>query len=84
MVTLAGDLHLSRVGVSINTNAGISELVGKNESDYIRIAVELASDKEELQTYNRTLRSKFLSSKVCDPVSFTQNLEQVYEEIHIT
>ena len=82
VVTWAGDLHLSRVGVSINTNAGLSDLVGQDESEYIRIAVELAKDERRLLNYNRTLRDQFLSSKVCDPIMFTKNLEIEYKKMY--
>ena len=82
VVTLAGDRHLSRIGLSINTNAGLSELVGENESDYIRIATELARDKKRLYEYNKTLRDHFLASKVCDAKEFTKNIEIVYQKIY--
>merc|ERR1712000_421448 len=71
VVTLAGDRHLSRIGVSLNTNAGLGDLIGQNEEDYIRIAVKLAQDTSRLSTYNTTLREQFLASPVCDPVAFT-------------
>ena len=82
MVVLAGDLHLSRVGVSINTNAGLTDLVAQNESEYIRIATELAQDERRLLKYNQTLRNQFLNSKVCDAASFTKNLEEAYKSMY--
>ncbi|MBB73695.1 MAG: hypothetical protein CMJ75_04170 [Planctomycetaceae bacterium] len=82
VVTLAGDLHLSRVGHSINTNAGLSDLVGESESDYVRIAVELANDEKRLLTYNQTLRNQFLNSQVCDSITFTKNLEKEYKKMY--
>ncbi|MBJ43084.1 MAG: hypothetical protein CMJ80_07355 [Planctomycetaceae bacterium] len=82
VVTLAGDLHMSRVGVTINTNAGFSDLIGHNEEDYVRIAVELAKDQNRLSELNKTLRDVFLSSKVCDPVRFTRNLEEAYKNVY--
>ena len=82
VVVLAGDLHLSRVGVSINTNAGLSDLVAQNESEYIQIATELAKDKNRLAKYNQTLRDHFLHSNVCDPIKFTKNLERAYKHMY--
>ena len=82
VVTLAGDLHLSRVGVTINTNAGLQDLIGNNEDEYVRIAVNLAKDQNRLLELNQTLRDKFLNSKVCDSVRFTKNLEGIYEKIY--
>lgn len=82
VVTLAGDLHLSRVGVSINTNAGLGELIGQNEDEYIKIAVELAKAHDQISDYNSNLRDRFLNSVVCDPVTFTQNLEAAYRQMY--
>ena len=73
---------MSRVGVTINTNAGFSDLIGHNEEDYVRIAVELAKDQNRLSELNKTLRDVFLSSKVCDPVRFTRNLEEAYKNVY--
>ena len=81
VVTLAGDLHLSRVGVSINTNVGLGELIGQSEEEYIKIAVELAKNHKQLSDYNSNLRNQFLDSVVCDPITFTQNLETAYKQM---
>ena len=40
------------------TLSSLSDLVGESESDYVRIAVELANDEKRLLTYNQTLMRK--------------------------
>ncbi len=56
VVTLAGNRHAGRVGVSLLTNIGVPELIAKDETDYIRIATTLAQDPARLAAYRATLR----------------------------
>ena len=42
VVTLAGQTHVSRVGVSLLSNVGLKELIAESADDYARIAVTLA------------------------------------------
>ena len=82
VVTVAGQVHFSRVGVSINTNSGLPELIGNDENEYVKIASDLAKDHGRLAEYNCQLRKQFLDSLVCDPVTFTQNLEITYRKMY--
>ena len=82
VVTVAGQVHFSRVGVSINTNSGLPELIGNDENEYVKIASDLAEDHGRLAEYNCQLRKQFLDSLVCDPVTFTQNLETTYRKMY--
>src|ERR1035437_1012063 len=50
VVTLAGTRHVSRVGVSLLTNVGLTELVAKDADDYVEIAAGLAGDLPRLET----------------------------------
>ena len=46
VVTLAGDRHASRVGVSILTSLGLTELVAHSPDEYVAIAVRLAAIRQ--------------------------------------
>ena len=48
-VTLAGEHFVSRMGVTILTNAGMPELIANNVDEYIELAVALALDKDRLR-----------------------------------
>ena len=48
-VTLAGQRFSSRMGVTILTNAGLSELIAADEDQYVEIAVALAMDDARLR-----------------------------------
>ena len=66
VVTLAGDRHASRVGVSLLTAVGHPELIGADLNDYVRIAVELARDAERLNALRNNLRSDLARSALLD------------------
>lgn len=70
VVTLAGDRHAARVGVSLLTAVGIPELIARNADDYVRLAVELAGDPARLLHYRTTLRDRVRQSPLCDAPAF--------------
>ncbi len=75
VVSLAGNRHLSRVGVSILSNAGQAELIGENPGRYVQIAVDLANDLPRLAALRSTLVDRVRSSPLMDPARFARNLE---------
>ena len=56
VITLAGQSHVSRVGVSLLGNVGLAELVAGGTDEYIRLAVALARDRERLTGLRGGLR----------------------------
>lgn len=70
VVTLAGNTHAGRVGVSLLTNAGAPELIAATEDDYIRLAVDLVNNPARLAEYRRTLRGKLDGSPLRDAPAF--------------
>jgi protein O-GlcNAc transferase len=81
VVTLAGDRHASRVGMSLLTNIGLPELVAETEDSYIDIAVKLAADIERLQFLRGRLREMMTQSSLTNAAQFTGNLENCYREM---
>jgi predicted O-linked N-acetylglucosamine transferase (SPINDLY family) len=80
VVTLAGNRHSGRVGVSLLTNIGAPELIAKDDGDYVRIATQLAAHPERLQSYRATLRDRVLKSPLCDATSFCRRFESALRE----
>ncbi|HYE63657.1 MAG TPA: tetratricopeptide repeat protein [Phycisphaerales bacterium] len=66
VVTMAGPMHASRVGVSLLTNVGLEELIAADEEEFIATAVPLARDVERRAELRRTLRPCLLASPICD------------------
>jgi predicted O-linked N-acetylglucosamine transferase (SPINDLY family) len=73
-----GETFCSRLGCSVLAQLGLSELVGNSDDEYIRIAVELASDMDTLSGLRAALREKMERSPMRDFSGFTRGLEDAY------
>ncbi|EDN65092.1 conserved hypothetical protein [Beggiatoa sp. PS] len=51
VVTLVGEKHVSRMGLSILSTVGLTELVAHTKEEYVDICVKLANDIERLQNF---------------------------------
>ena len=80
VVTIAGNSHVSRVGVSLLSNLGTPELIAKDEADYVDIAVRLAADQPKRVALRDNLRTMVEKSVLCDHVGFTRRLEAHYRQ----
>lgn len=81
VVTLAGNRHAARVGVSLMNRVGHPEWVADNADGYVRIAVELARDRETLASIRAGLREQMARSPLCDASRFTRELENTYHKL---
>ncbi len=80
-VTLAGRHFVSRMGVTILSNAGLPELIADNIDDYIAKAVDLAQDRERLRKLREGLRERFAASPVMDQEKFARNMEDAFRQM---
>lgn len=81
VITLAGDCHVSRVGVSLLQSVGLSEFIAGSPERYCSIAVTLSGDISRLAALRRSLRDTLLASPLADNSTFTQHLEKAYRQI---
>ncbi|MCG7851794.1 MAG: tetratricopeptide repeat protein, partial [Methanosarcinaceae archaeon] len=81
VVTLAGNTHVSRVGVSLLSNIGLQEFIAHTNKEYVDIAVNLSNDLERLQSLRKRLRDIMKESSLCDVKRFTLNLEMCYRQM---
>jgi protein O-GlcNAc transferase len=81
VVTLAGDSHRSRVGVSLLHNVGLPELVAGTRDDFVRRAASLAGDVDRRRYLRSTLRERMRNSPVMDGTGLTRALEASYRQI---
>jgi predicted O-linked N-acetylglucosamine transferase (SPINDLY family) len=81
VVTLAGERHAGRVGVSLLSTLGLPQLIARNESDYLELAVSLARDNLLRQRLRTSLREMMRDSPLCDGAGFCQGVESAYREI---
>lgn len=79
VVTLLGETHVSRVGVSLLTGAGLPELVAATRQQYRDIAVALANDLPRLQSLRKELRGRIADSPLGDANAFTRRFESALQ-----
>ncbi|MBS0196967.1 MAG: tetratricopeptide repeat protein [Planctomycetes bacterium] len=80
VVTLAGDSHVSRIGASLLHAAGLGEYVAANAAEYAAIAVSLATDATRLRELHSSLRSRLLSSRLCDAPGYSRRWERLIRD----
>ena len=73
VVTLAGDMHISRVGACLLTNVGLEKLVAHSEEEFIQIAASYEKDREALTELRKGLRARFQSSPLMDAQQFSKD-----------
>jgi len=81
VITLAGNSHVSRVGVSLLHNVGTPEFIAHSPEEYLHLATALAHDGPHLATLHSTLRQKLQASPIMDYASFAQNMEAAYRDM---
>jgi predicted O-linked N-acetylglucosamine transferase (SPINDLY family) len=78
---IGGETFSTRLGCSVLAATGLSELIGADESAYIRIASELAGDAARLAELRQALRQKLEQSPLRDFRGFTNGLESAYRSM---
>ncbi|MCG2720561.1 MAG: tetratricopeptide repeat protein [Thermodesulfovibrionales bacterium] len=79
VVTLSGNTHVSRVGVSLLSNVGLHELIAETPDDYVKIAKNLSDNLEKLQNLRGGLRPVMECSPLLDRERFICALESCYQ-----
>lgn len=82
VVTLAGESFPSRVAGSLLNTLGLPELIAYSYSDYESLAIDLANNKEKLNSTRSRIKNAFNSSALFDSELFAKNLEILYNKIH--
>ena len=78
VITLAGQAHAGRVGVSLLSAVGLDELIAETRDDYVAKSVQLASDLERLSALRGELRACMAASPLCDQVDLARAVENAY------
>lgn len=78
VVTLAGAMPFSRVGLCHLSNVGLSELVARTPEEYLAIAAGFAADPERLAALRRGLRERFAASPLMDAPRYARSLERAF------
>lgn len=81
VVTLVGDRHASRTGLSILSTVGLTELIAYTPPEYLNICLKLANHLEYVQHLRATLRQRLQTSPLMDAPAFTRQLETRYRDM---
>lgn len=81
VIALRGDTHVARVGASILTHVGHSELLADSEEDYVRIAADLAGNKMRRVAFRTGLRDAIIASPLGDVDGFAAKVEAAYADM---
>jgi predicted O-linked N-acetylglucosamine transferase (SPINDLY family) len=78
VITRAGPSHVSRVGASILTHAGLPELVASSPEQYVKAAVSLAQDIPRLAALRASLREKLRCGTLLNGPHMACAIEKLY------
>jgi predicted O-linked N-acetylglucosamine transferase (SPINDLY family) len=78
VVTLVGDRHASRMGLSIATAVGLRDWAVNSSEEYVERAIAKASDVSSLSELRRTMRDRLRASALMDAKRFTKHLDDAY------
>lgn len=81
VITLAGRHHVARVGVSILTNLGLTDLIAESPERFLQKALDLAQDLPRLTRLRAGLRKIMAQSPLTDSHAFTRAIEKAYRRV---
>jgi protein O-GlcNAc transferase len=81
VITLKGDRHAGRVGASLLTRIGLTDLIAHSIEEYVEIAVALAGNSGRLDDLRRALRLRIAASTMCDERAFACKMEAAFRSM---
>jgi protein O-GlcNAc transferase len=81
MLTMAGHIHLSRVGVSLLSNLGLQDWVAANPDEYVDLAIRKAADVDGLTRLRAELRQSMRDSILTNGKRFAGQIEELYRDV---
>lgn len=74
VVTLAGDRHAARVGVSLLSSIGLEAFIADDPEEYVEVAVALAENHQGLLGLRQTMRDRMRASPLMDQKAMGDDL----------
>lgn len=81
VITLAGNLHAGRVGVSLLQRLDLPWLIADDRDAYCQLAAHLAADAALRGRLRRSLRERFAGSGLMDAGAFSADLERAFDSM---
>jgi len=83
LITKKGEQCVARSAASYLNAIGLPELIVKTDNEYEELALELATNKRLLASLKEKLWKNRKTTPLFDTKTYTRNLEQAFENIHI-
>ncbi len=80
-ISLVGQCHASRVGLSILTRVGLEFFAAKTPDEYVAKAIALAKNTPALAQIRRTMRARIATSGLCHAKAFATQIETAYRKM---
>lgn len=81
VISLIGEHHMSRVGLSILTNLGLEFFAAPTPEQYVSKAVALASNPSALGKIRAAMRARMAASPLCNSTKFAEKMENAYRQM---
>jgi len=81
VVSLVGEHHASRVGLSILSRVGLRFLAALSPQEYVARAAALARQPQTLERLRASLRSCMMASPLCNAKAFARCVETAYRKM---
>ncbi len=78
VITKTGGTFAGRHSTSHLSAVGLTDWIADDEETYIKIATDMACDRDALKSLRASLRNKLLSSPICNHIEFTRTLERAF------
>lgn len=80
VITLAGDRHVARVGMSLLAAAGLPEWVATHIDEFAALAKALANDPDQIADRRRSLRPQLQASALMDSASYAEHFHRAIRQ----
>jgi protein O-GlcNAc transferase len=84
VVALLGARPAGRTAAALLTRAGHPEWIARDTNDYVRIALDLARDKDRRAALRNALRAELKASALGDAARFARDLDHAFESMVAT
>jgi protein O-GlcNAc transferase len=81
VVVRKGDRHAGRVGVSLLSQIGLTDLIANSAEEYVEIALRLANDPARLSELRHLLRPRMAASSLGDGRAFARKMEAALRDM---
>jgi len=81
VISLVGELHVSRVGLSILTRIGLELFAASTSKEYVAKATALANNRQALESLRASMRERMNSSVLRDAKKFAGGVESAYRKM---